>query len=146
MLKSQLGVSGHFNHNPNDGTITRFGWKTQDKSLLMFAGQAYNVEMGVTNELFPNERETNPTCLFNATPEDKTNLTDTTNSGSPASDFSSNIVNFAAFARLSAAPAPVPPTVLTALGSQVFLNIGCQACHTPTLVTAKSQQKLHAFQ
>jgi CxxC motif-containing protein (DUF1111 family) len=55
-LKQSLGISGHPNVSGNDGTITRFGWKAQNKSVEMFAGEAYNVEMGVTNELFPDER------------------------------------------------------------------------------------------
>src|SRR3984885_1153447 len=45
--KSQLGIHGHANAHlsgnvnlsANDGTITRFGWKAQNKSLLMFAGE-----------------------------------------------------------------------------------------------------------
>ena len=41
-----LGISGHVNRSGNDGTITRFGWKAQNKSLLIFAGEAYNVEAG----------------------------------------------------------------------------------------------------
>jgi CxxC motif-containing protein (DUF1111 family) len=138
-LKQQLGITGQFNHSGNDGTITRFGWKAQNKSVLMFAGEAYNVEQGVTNELFPNERETDPSCQFNGTPEDTTNLTNMFNSGSQASDFSSDIVNFAAFARLSAAPTPVSPmSPVAAHGQQVFANIGCQACHALQLTTAKS--------
>src|SRR5262245_34062270 len=73
--KQGLGISGRFNRSGNDGTITRFGWKAQNKSLLMFAGEAYNVEVGVTNDLFPNERETNPACQFNHThPESATPL------------------------------------------------------------------------
>ena len=53
-LAESLGIRvGVFNRSANDGTITRFGWKAQNKSLLMFAGEAYNVEQGVTNELFP---------------------------------------------------------------------------------------------
>ena len=60
-LKQWLGISGHPNYSGNDGSITRFGWKAQNKSLEIFAGEAYNVEMGVTNELFPNERA-NPPC------------------------------------------------------------------------------------
>src|SRR5215471_301191 len=48
--KQNLGISGHANFSGNDGTITRFGWKAQNKSLLIFAGEAYNVEQGVTNE------------------------------------------------------------------------------------------------
>jgi hypothetical protein len=55
-LKRFLGISGHPNRNGNDGTITRFGWKAQNKSLEIFAGEAYNVEMGVSNELFQTER------------------------------------------------------------------------------------------
>src|SRR5207248_9132533 len=56
-LKSRLGISGHLNTSGNDGTVTRFGWKAQNKSLLVFAGEAYNVEQGVTNALFMTERE-----------------------------------------------------------------------------------------
>ena len=74
--KSTLGISGHanavlggnVNRSGNDGTITRFGWKAQNKSLLMFASEAYNVEMGITNQLFPQERDETPGCLLNATP------------------------------------------------------------------------------
>ncbi len=58
---ASLGITaGNFNRNGNDGTISRFGWKAQNKSLLLFAGEAYNVEMGVTNELFPEERDDTP--------------------------------------------------------------------------------------
>ena len=64
-----------FNTSGNDGTITRFGWKAQNKSLLIFAGEAYNVEQGVTNELFDNPRGNDPACLFNNDPEDATNIT-----------------------------------------------------------------------
>ena len=61
------------NRNGNDGTVTRFGWKAQNKSLLLFAGEAYNVEMGVTNELFQNKRDETSGCVFNGIPEDITN-------------------------------------------------------------------------
>lgn len=63
--RAQFGITGHpnahlsgnVNLSANDGTITRFGWKAQNKSLLLFAAEAYNVEMGITNELFPQERD-----------------------------------------------------------------------------------------
>src|SRR6516164_3256765 len=55
-LNNNLGIGGDFNHNGNDGTISRFGWKAQNKSLMIFAGEAYNVEMGITNELFTQDR------------------------------------------------------------------------------------------
>ena len=107
---------GLFNHSGNDGSITRFGWKAQNKSLEIFAGEAYNVEQGVTNEAFPDERETAPGCQFNGTPEDTTDLVPSVKSVSPASDFSSDIVNFAAFMRLSAGPLPAPPNPSTTNG------------------------------
>jgi CxxC motif-containing protein (DUF1111 family) len=109
--KASLGISGNFNRSGNTGNITRFGWKAQNPSLLVFSAEAYNVEMGVTNDGFPNERNNPPqSCLFNPLPEDTTNLTNTTNSGSQASDFSSDVVNFAAFMRMLAPPTPASST------------------------------------
>ena len=131
--KAAFAISGQVNRSGNDGTITRFGWKAQNKSLVMFAGEAYNVEQGVTNELFPNERDETPGCMINALPEDSTVLSPTGNSGSSASDYSSDIINFAAFARLSAPPTPAAATTVTQAGQQVFNQIGCNLCHTPTI-------------
>jgi CxxC motif-containing protein (DUF1111 family) len=145
--KSQAGISGVFNHSGNDGTITRFGWKAQNKSMLMFAGEAYNVEQGVTNELFPNERETDHNCQFNGTPEDRTELDPANPNATPGP---SDIVNFSAFARLSNGPTPVPSALPnTQRGSVVFNNIGCALCHAVTQTTGKSAftaQSNKAFQ
>src|SRR2546423_3357478 len=69
-----LGVSGRFNTSGNDQSITRFGWKAQNSTMLMFAGEASNVEMGVTNELFAFERRPGD-CAINPTPEDFTTPT-----------------------------------------------------------------------
>ena len=44
--KLGLGIVGRPNRSGNDGTITRFGWKAQNKSLLILSGEAYNVEIG----------------------------------------------------------------------------------------------------
>ena len=138
--KQALGISGVLNISGNDGTVTRFGWKAQNKSLLMFSGEAYNVEIGVSNELFPNERSAVPGCVFNGTPEDTTNITDPTTGAltGSASDMSSDIVNFAAFARLSAPPTPAPLTASAQAGQALFGSIGCAMCHTPTLQTTLS--------
>jgi hypothetical protein len=43
--RSVLGIGGSFNTSGNDGSITRFGWKAQNKSVTTFAGEAYNVEL-----------------------------------------------------------------------------------------------------
>jgi CxxC motif-containing protein (DUF1111 family) len=146
--KQFLGIPGSFNRSGNDGTITRFGWKAQNKSLLIFSGEAYNVEMGVTNDAFPNERETSPGCQYNGTPESTTILSVSNPSGSPASDYSQDIVNFTEFMRMLAPPAPASAATASittegssasiAWGQQVFGNIGCQGCHTQSLTTGKS--------
>jgi len=54
---NRINITGTANRNGNDGTISRFGWKAQNKSLTLFSGEAYNVEMGITNELFQSERD-----------------------------------------------------------------------------------------
>jgi CxxC motif-containing protein (DUF1111 family) len=143
--RAALKIGGVFNTSGNDGTITRFGWKAQNKSLLIFAGEAYNVEQGVTNENFPSERNMVPGCAFNGTPEDSTNLLNQnassinfgTNIGTE-SEMSSDVVNFAAFARLSAPPTPAPSTSSTLNGATQFTNIGCNLCHSPALTTGPS--------
>jgi len=137
--RSTLGIGGSFNTSGNDGSITRFGWKAQNKSLLMFAGEAYNVEMGVSNELFPNERSAVAGCVFNSSPEDLTHAVNGSGGTTgTASEMSSDVVNFALFARLSAPPTPAPSTASTLNGAALFSSIGCSLCHTPTLTTGQS--------
>src|SRR5579864_391200 len=145
-LKEGLGISGHpnahlggnANLSANDGTITRFGWKAQNKSLLMFAAEAYNVEMGVTNQLFPQERDDTPGCLFNPTPEDTLNFTTASKPGSnPNTAVLSDIEAFADFMRMLAPPTPAPDTPSSMNGRAVFAKVGCVHCHTPSFTTGK---------
>ena len=134
--RAALGIQGKLNTSGNDGTVTRFGWKAQNKSLLIFAGEAYNVEQGVANEVFMNERSAVPGCVFNATPEDRTNTTEPTGS---ASAMSGDVINFALFMRLSAPPQPVTPlTASQSNGQALFHSVGCDLCHSPSLTTAAS--------
>ncbi len=138
-----FGISGTFNFNGNDGTIARFGWKAQNKSLQLFAGEAYNVEMGISNELFGQDRPLPgeesgaglpSACLNlggNGYPEDVTNF------GAAGAGIPSDTVQFSTFMRLLAAP--VPSTTTPGGGNSItngrnaFVNIGCGTCHTPTI-------------
>ena len=138
--KQTLGIggrpnstSGRPNTSGNDGTITRFGWKAQNKSLVIFSGQAYNVEQGVTNDLFPHERDETAACYFNATPESPTHFEENRPLEVP-----SDAVKFAVFMRLLAPPTPSADTDSTIRGKKIFGDIGCALCHTPTLHTGKS--------
>src|SRR5262249_14552665 len=131
-LKKSLGITGHPNYSGNDGTITKFGWKAQNKSLEIFSGEAYNVEMGVTNELFTNERNMPPSsCLMNQTPEDATNFSGT------GVNIPSDPVAFSAFMRFLAPPVPSvkgipnnPSAVSLADGLVQFVAVHCDMCHT----------------
>jgi CxxC motif-containing protein (DUF1111 family) len=134
--KRALGISGRFNTNGNDGTITRFGWKAQNKSLLIFSGEAYNVEMGVTNELFPQEREENPGCATNALPESPTPVTPNDLAAtSPAAGFQSDVILFSAFMRLLAPPTPAGATPAAAAAASPS---GTSTTGTSTVVASAS--------
>lgn len=147
--KRSLGISGHVNTSGNDGSVTRFGWKAQNKSLLIFAGEAYNVEMGVTNEAFPNEREDNPACATNPQAEDHTGF----DTGNP-----SDVTSFMTFMRFLDQPTPAcgsagQPACSSSVtsGRVLFMRVGCAACHTPvmltglSLVAALSQKQANLF-
>jgi CxxC motif-containing protein (DUF1111 family) len=131
--KQLLGISGHENREGNAGTITRIGWKAQNKSLHIFSGEAYNVEQGVTNEMFQQERDETPSCRFNGLPEDTVNFELT-----QPQKVISDVVQFANFMRFLAPPTPAPATPSTTNGLSLFNSIGCAHCHTPSLTTASS--------
>jgi CxxC motif-containing protein (DUF1111 family) len=142
---NSFGVSGTFNHNGNDGTIARFGWKAQNKSLMIFSGEAYNVEMGVSNELFTQERplpgEDMTTglpanCRPNATPEDHMHFDQ---NGPEQVSGAQAFVNFMRFLAPPVPSATVPGgSISINNGRNLFSAVGCTTCHTPTLQTAPS--------
>jgi CxxC motif-containing protein (DUF1111 family) len=126
------------NRNGNDGTIARFGWKAQNKSLLIFSGEAYNVEMGISNELFPTEREEKPECQPSAVsiPND---ATDPSKSGI---EVLSDAEKFAAFMRFLAPPKRSMNVKGASSGSirrgeRLFEEVGCAQCHTPSMMTGE---------
>jgi CxxC motif-containing protein (DUF1111 family) len=130
-------ISGLPNRNGNDGTITRFGWKAQNVSLLLFSGEAYNVEMGITSELFQNERDQTPACQFATVPNDTQNF-----DAGDALTGTTAIQNFANFQRFLAPPTPstnMPGgSTSIASGRSLFNSTGCAYCHTPTLRTGNA--------
>ncbi len=146
--------NGVLNRIGNDGTVTRFGWKAQNKSLLLFAGEAANAEMGMTNELFPNERAPGSNCTKNL-PEDQVHSAFLTGlaAGDVATFVSSAIENYAIFMRLNGAPSqcdfasgvgsnggalcnPLSPSAQN--GLKVFNDVGCSTCHTQSFTTQPS--------
>ena len=143
--KRALGIRGHANRSGNDGTITRFGWKAQNKSLLMFSHEAYSVEIGETNQMFPQKRGFGgvpppASCIFNALPEDQTNYLP---SGSDTVGVPSDDDAFATFMRFLDQPTPACTgadcSVSIQNGRNLFTKVAkCAMCHTPTMTTGQS--------
>jgi CxxC motif-containing protein (DUF1111 family) len=138
----ELGIAGHPNRSGNDGTITRFGWKAQNKSITIFAGEAYNVEMGITNELFTQSKEEDPNCNGTEKPEPN-DVTRMDNDDEVNQSFFNPLhiladwMQFQLMMRFTDAPQPDPiPSSSAVRGGQLFSAIGCGLCHTPTMQTA----------
>jgi len=145
--KQSLGITGHPNYSDDDGTITRFGWKAQNKSLVYFSGEAYTVEEGVSDEAFPSENdESIPSCLppfpvppgtnkTKGVPDDRN---DTGEAPKAPVNFPGDLERFALFMRFLQPPIPVPPTTSTTNGLAQFKAVGCNMCHTQSFTTPKA--------
>ena len=139
--RARLGITGHPNRSGNDGSITRFGWKAQNKSITVFAGEAYTVEMGISNELFPTAVDERADCA-NGKPEPN-DITRTDNDDADNKSFNNPLhiladwMEFMLMMKFTDAPQPDPnPSVSAQNGQRLFSQIGCDACHTPTMTTA----------
>jgi len=149
---NNFGISGTFNRNGNDGTIARFGWKAQNKSLHTFSGEAYNVEMGVSNLVFPQERPLpEEDQLGHGLPSSCLNLgehgypEDSNNPSQSGPAILDDVSAFADFMRTLAPPPPggvaingnpVSPQSI-ATGKSLFGSIGCATCHNATTGTTQ---------
>lgn len=132
-IKRMLGIEGHTNVVPNNGTISRFGWKAQNASITMFAGEAYNVEMGISNDLFPISRSEKAECNLSYEAFDVPR-TDDTRYNNPLKIMPAWLL-FVEFMRFVDAPQPAPLSVSARRGRQLFNEVGCALCHTPSFHT-----------
>src|SRR5215831_5168037 len=131
--KAALGISGHPNMVPNNGTISRFGWKAQNGSITIFAGEAYNVEMGISNDEFPMGRSEDPDCNEVYEPFDIPR-TDATLYNNPLKIMPAWLM-FTEFMRFVDAPQPAPLSSSAQHGEELFSAVGCALCHTPSFKT-----------
>jgi CxxC motif-containing protein (DUF1111 family) len=159
--KQQFGITGHPNYNADDGSITRFGWKAQKRSLMLFAGEAYNIEEGISNEIFPNKTDETPGCTPpfpdgppngngpHGVPDDRSDFADPSTAGYL---YPGDPERFGIFGRLLAPPTPVctigqncsscPGGGNCADGFTQFGSgtgaAGCVLCHTQGFTTPAS--------
>ena len=132
--KRELGIEGHPNRVPNNGTISRFGWKAQNGSINIFAGEAYSVEMGISNDLFPISRSEDDDCNVAYEPFDVPR-TETELYSDPLKIMPAWVM-FTVFMRFVDAPTPAPMNASALHGRDVFSDVGCALCHTPSFKTA----------
>src|SRR5215203_4509209 len=111
--------------------VGRFGWKAQHATLITFGADAYRNEMGITNDIFPQE------SAFGVT-ADRMRLCDPFPDPEDIRDPRSGrrgIDNFASFMKFLAPVAREESNDQIRAGEQVFAAIGCATCHVPSLET-----------
>ena len=149
--KQALGITGQANINADDGSVNRFGWKAQKRSLMLFAGEAYNVEEGVSNEIFPNKTDETPGCTPpfpmgppngngpHGVPDDRSDFATLPTAGYL---LPGDPERFAIFGRFLAQPVPGScpggDPASCSNGQTQFSNVGCVLCHTTSFKTPKS--------
>jgi CxxC motif-containing protein (DUF1111 family) len=118
---------------PMTGRSRGFAGRRRTSRYWLVSGEAYNVEIGITKELFL-DRTKRDACV----PEG-TDANDTTSTDASGLDTLSDIEKFAAFMRFL-----TPPVASTerpggassiSNGKQLFRRVGCAVCHTPMLRT-----------
>ena len=118
--------------------VGRFGWKAQQATLLAFSGDAYRNEMGITNDLFPQEfafgvsEAQMKRCDLRPDPEDVRD---------PITG-RRGIDNFESFMRFLAPVSRAPIDEAARDGERIFNAIGCDACHVPALATGPDANPL----
>lgn len=118
--------------------VGRFGWKAQHATLLAFGADAYRNEMGITNDLFPDE-------LASGVAADRLRLCDPIPDPEDIRDPRTarrGIDNFASFMRFLAPAARLTPDASARAGEQLFATAGCASCHRPVLDTGANGHRL----
>jgi len=136
------GVSGRAAVITDIGTgqrrVGRFGWKAQHATLLAFGADAYRNEMGITNDLFPEE------LAFGILP-DQMKLCDRIPDPEDLPDRRTRrrgIDNFEAFMKFLAPAGRGPIDDAVRAGEALFGAVGCASCHVPSLQTGPSTNPL----
>jgi len=126
------GISGRPGLGP-DGSLGRFGNKAQHATLSEFIENAIRGEMGLTTPAHPVEEIPNGLPL----PEGSDPVPDPEIETSDL-DLLEAYIGFLAQPPRRTLDSPEDQAA-SEEGRQIFANIGCATCHTPTLVTGNHQ-------
>ena len=123
------GVKGRANLDDSGRRPGRFGWKAQGVSLVPFIAKVFRDIMGITTPWSPIENMAQgqpvlPGCsdadVGAPTPND------------PDGSF---VYSVSAWVALLAPPQPKNMDSEATRGEHVFISVGCNKCHTPTMLT-----------
>lgn len=126
------GISGRPNYVWNaenqTSTLGRFGWKANQPSLMQQTAGAFNGDIGITTNLFPNDH---------LSPAQQQQYPNVPNGGSPElpDDLLRKVLSYV---QTLAVPARRDHDATDVLrGKFLFQNLNCSGCHRPTLNTGK---------
>jgi CxxC motif-containing protein (DUF1111 family) len=139
------GISGRANYvvDVASGTVVlgRFGWKANVPSLRQQNASAFVGDIGITSELFPDDA-----CLAG-----QTACIEAPSGGTPEVD-DQKLDRITFYTSTLAVPARrMVDEPQVRRGEQIFNEIGCGACHLPTLTTGRAdvaaltEQVIHAY-
>jgi CxxC motif-containing protein (DUF1111 family) len=127
------GISGRVPRS-GDGRIARFGRKADAGAVAEFVDTALRFELGLTTEANPHEEARNGEPV----PDAADPMPDPEMDGPTMTILTDYI-------RLLAPPAPLSaPSDTLRRGEAVFLEIGCDRCHTPMLTTGAAPEAVLA--
>jgi CxxC motif-containing protein (DUF1111 family) len=122
------GISGRVHRVP-DGRVGRFGWKASQASIADQVQVALQGDIGITSPRFPEDEQT---------AGQRRDIHAATAAASPEAD-AMIVDRLAHYCRVLAVPAQRnPDDARVVRGRTVFAELGCTACHVPTMTTDDS--------
>ncbi|MFN0214549.1 MAG: di-heme oxidoredictase family protein, partial [Saprospiraceae bacterium] len=118
------GISGKanrvWNYETQQVSLGRFGWKANQPSLSQQTAAAFNGDLGITSDLFPQDH---------LSPSQQLEYPNLPNGGNPevTEDIFNKVVSYARTLSVPARRAYDDPTVLR--GKFLFNQINCSGCH-----------------
>ncbi len=111
--------------------VGRFGWRAQTGTLEQFSADPFDIELGVTNLLFPQEFTPAGLRLGSALPPGC--------QVAPSPNDTDQHLSYALyhFQALLAPPPQLRPTRVSRIGEDAFDDIGCSNCHVPEMRTSR---------
>jgi len=112
--------------------VGRFGWKGDTATLRQFVADAFRNELGITSPLAPAD----------FTPEGAPGRRRCPGEGEGVEDNGTLVDAVTAF--VASLPPPSPSHSTSLAGETLFANVGCAACHTPSLRLGERRVPLYS--